>query len=149
MSNDLLIARPKAGARKKPKRVGCGPGSGHGKSAGRGTKGSGARASGNLPPWFEGGQMPLVRRVPKRGFHNPFKKEFALVKVGELNCFERNANVDGETLKEAGLVRKRDRLIKLLGDGKIDRPLKVKVHRVSRGARRKIEEAGGTWEEMS
>ena len=149
MSNDLLIIKPKEGARKRRKRLGCGPGSGQGKTAGRGHRGTGARSGGKVPPWFEGGQMPLVRRVPKRGFHNPFKKEFALVKVGELKCFPQDSTVDVDVLKEAGLVRKRDKLIKLLGNGKIDRPLRVKVHRISRGARKKIEDAGGAWEEMT
>ena len=128
--------------------MGRGPGSGHGKTATRGTKGSKARSGGNPPPWFEGGQMPLVRRVPKRGFHNPFRKEYAIIKVADLGRFDENAIVDPEALKEAGLVKRREKRIKLLGDGELGKPLTVKVHKISRGARRKLESAGATWQEL-
>ncbi len=146
--SDLEGLRPHPGARKKPKRVGRGPGSGQGKTSGRGTKGYKSRAGGNPHPWYEGGQMPLVRRLPKRGFHNPFRVEFALIKVGDLERFEEGSVVDIDALKGVGLIGKRDKLIKLLGNGELQKPLTVKVHKVSRGARVKLEAAGGSWLEV-
>ena len=132
-----------AGSRKKRKRVGRGLGSGHGKTACRGTKGQRARSGGGPPPGFEGGQMPLKRRVPKRGFTNIFKKKYALVKLKDLNRFEQNSIIDPQALLKEGLVKKIYDGIKILGDGDIDRPLIVKVHKVTKSAQKKIEAAGG------
>ncbi|HHN74347.1 MAG TPA: 50S ribosomal protein L15 [Acidobacteria bacterium] len=135
---------PAPGARKKRKRIGRGPGSGTGKTAGRGEKGQKSR-SGYSRRWgFEGGQMPLVRRVPKRGFTNIFREEYAEVNVGRLDRFESGSEVTPEALVDKGLLRQSETLrVKLLGKGEIDRPLTVHVHKVSAGARTKIESAGG------
>lgn len=148
MTNDLGVIKPNQRVKKGPKRLGRGPGSGHGQTACRGTKGSGARKSGKLPGWFEGGQMPLARRVPKRGFTNPFSKRYALVKLSQLDRFAEGAVVDLESLQAAGLVGKRAKLAKLLGDGKINRPVTVRLHKITRGARSKLEAAGGSGEEI-
>ncbi|MDQ7007006.1 MAG: 50S ribosomal protein L15 [Acidobacteriota bacterium] len=135
---------PAPGSRKKRKRIGRGPGSGTGKTAGRGEKGQKSR-SGYSRRWgFEGGQMPLVRRVPKRGFTNIFREDYAEVNVGRLGRFDSGAEVTPEALVDKGLLRRSETLrIKLLGKGEIDRPLTVHVHKVSAGARSKIEGAGG------
>lgn len=134
---------PSRGARKKRKRVGRGPGSGHGKTSCRGHKGQKARAGGSISPGFEGGQMPLQRRLPKRGFTNVFKKEYALINIRDLGRFSANAILDIEVLKSAGLVKKVGDGIKLLGKGEISHPLVLKVNRVSKTAKEKIEAAGG------
>jgi len=136
---------PKSGSRKARKRIGRGPGSGHGKTACRGQKGQKARSGGRVRPGFEGGQMPLQRRLPKRGFTNPFRVEFKAVNLRDLERFEAGAGVGPEEMAEAGLIGKKDR-VKLLGQGDITRPLQVKVHRVSGSARSKIEAAGGAVE---
>ncbi|MEE8448255.1 MAG: 50S ribosomal protein L15 [Thermodesulfobacteriota bacterium] len=149
MTNDLGLIGPNQRASKEPKRLGRGPASGHGKTAGRGHKGSGARKSGNMPAWFEGGQMPLSRRVPKRGFRNPFKKQYALVKISQLTRFPEGAVVDMESLQAAGLIGKRAELAKLLGDGQIDKPITVRLHKITRGARKKLEAAGGSGQEIN
>src|SRR5438105_15127343 len=116
--NDL---RPAAGAIKKRKRIGRGPGSGHGKTAGKGHKGRGARSGGNTPPGYEGGQMPLQRRLPKRGFHNPFRETYSIVNLAQLDVgFEPGAVVNGETLRARGLVRG-SRRIKILADGTLSK----------------------------
>lgn len=138
--------RPAPGARSRGKRVGRGKGSGLGKTSGRGSKGLRARSGGGSPPGYEGGQMPLQRRLPKRGFRNLFRKEFAIVTVKDLNRFEAGAVVDLPALRAAGLVAKVRDGVKLLADGEIDRPLTVKVDRASRAAARKIEAAGGILE---
>jgi large subunit ribosomal protein L15 len=136
--------RPAPGARRRPKRVGRGPGSGHGKTAGRGTKGLKARAGGATRPGFEGGQMPLYRRLPKRGFTPRDRLTFAVVNLKALEAFEAGSVVDPERLAEAGLIKKAERgRVKLLGAGDPGRPLTVKVHAASTGARQKIEAAGG------
>jgi large subunit ribosomal protein L15 len=133
--------------RKRRKRVGRGPGSGHGKTSGRGTKGQKARSGGAKGPGFEGGQMPLQRRLPRRGFSNaPFKREFAVVNVGELARFAAGSRVDPDAMRQARLVRGRDREVKVLGEGEVAVPLHVSAHAFSREARRKIEAAGGTAE---
>ncbi len=138
------IGSPK-GANRDKKRRGRGPGSGTGKTGGRGHKGQKARSGGGIPPWFEGGQMPLNRRVPKRGFTNIFKKEFQLVNLDELEArFDSGATVDGTTLKENGLVRYADRPIKLLGRGKVEKQLTVTVAKASKSAVAAIEAAGGS-----
>jgi len=141
--NDL---KPVAGSRRPRKRVGRGPGSGLGKTCGRGQKGQKSRSGARIPAWFEGGQMPLQRRLPKRGFYNPFSKKIAEVNVGSLVAFEAGSEVDVAALQLAGLVKKVGDGVKLLGNGEIDRALTIKVHRVSAAARAKVEAAGGTVE---
>jgi len=134
---------PAAGSRRGRKRVGRGPGSGHGKTACRGHKGQNSRSGGGVRPGFEGGQMPIHRRLPKRGFKNPFRKEYSVVNVGDLSRFEPNTQLDPDALKEAGLVWKMLDGVKLLGSGEISHPLVVRIHKVSQSAREKIEGAGG------
>jgi len=134
---------PPRGARKAVKRFGRGPGSGHGKTAGRGTKGQKARSGGNIRPGYEGGQMPLQRRLPKRGFTNIFRKGFAIVNIRDLGRFEEGSVVDKGALMAAGLIRRNIDGVKLLGQGTIDYPLVLKVDRCSRSARAKIEAVGG------
>ena len=138
--NDLSPAR---GARKHRKRVGRGPGSGHGKTAARGHKGQKSRSGGKIRPGFEGGQMPLHRRLPKRGFTNIFKKPVEIVNLRDLGRFSSGNTVDLHDLIDSGLVKKRDSVVKLLATGDITFPLTVKVHKVSAMAREKIERAGG------
>ncbi|MBW2284280.1 MAG: 50S ribosomal protein L15 [Deltaproteobacteria bacterium] len=135
---------PAKGARKARKRVGRGPGSGHGKTACRGHKGQKSRSGGGPRPGFEGGQMPLQRRLPKRGFSNLFRKQYSVVNVRDLDRFEPNAQVDTEAFMERGLVKQVRDGVKLLGNGDISHPLQIKVHKVSRTARQKVEAAGGT-----
>lgn len=138
----LHSLRPAAGATKATKRLGRGPGSGHGKTAGKGHKGQKARSGGHVRPGFEGGQMPLIRRVPKRGFTNPFKVRTQVVNLKGLADFG-GREVTAALLAEAGLVRDADRPIKLLADGDAPRGLVVKGLAVSSSARAKIEAAGG------
>jgi large subunit ribosomal protein L15 len=137
---------PAVGSRKKRKRVGRGPGSGHGKTACRGHKGQKSRSGGGVRPGFEGGQMPLQRRLPKRGFTNIFKKQYALVNLRDLGRFESNTTLDIHSLKNAGLVKKGRDEVKVLGYGDISVPLVLKVNRVTKAAREKIEAAGGSVE---
>ncbi|MGE5842519.1 MAG: 50S ribosomal protein L15 [Deltaproteobacteria bacterium] len=134
---------PKEGSRKNRKRVGRGVGSGHGRTSCRGHKGQKARSGGTIVPGFEGGQMPLQRRLPKRGFTNIFKEVVAVVNLKDLNRFESSTVVDLEALKGAGLVRKAEEKVKVLGEGTLERPLTIRVARVSRAAKEKIESAGG------
>ncbi len=138
--------RPFEGSVKKKKRVGRGPGSGHGKTACRGTKGQKSRSGAAIPPGFQGGQMPIYRQLPKRGFKNPFRKAFGVVNVSTLNNLEYDDVIDINVLKGRGLVKKRDKYVKVLGNGDINKAVKLKVHAVSRTAREKIEAAGGTIE---
>ncbi len=138
--------RPFEGSVKKKKRVGRGPGSGHGKTACRGTKGQKSRSGAAIPPGFQGGQMPLYRQLPKRGFKNPFRKAFGVINVSTLNDLEYDDVIDVNLLKSRGLVKKRDKYVKVLGSGDINKAVKLKVHAVSRTAREKIEAAGGTIE---
>jgi large subunit ribosomal protein L15 len=140
----LESLRPARGAKKKRNRVGRGNGSGNGTTAGRGTKGQKSRSGVSFGPHFEGGQMPLVRRVPKRGFHSRSHKEFNLVKVGTLESLDAGTAVTPELLVEKGLVRKNDLPVKILGDGEITRALEVSAHAFSRSAMEKIQKAGGT-----
>jgi large subunit ribosomal protein L15 len=135
--------KPPAGARKRPKRVGRGPSSGHGKTAGKGHKGQRSRSGANIPRAFEGGQMPLQRRVPKRGFRNIFKKRFALVHIKDLNRFSADEEVDIEAQRKAGLVKKVYDGVKIVGDGDLTIPLTVKAHMFTESARKKIEAASG------
>lgn len=134
---------PNPGARKGRKRVGRGSGSGLGMTAGRGTKGQKSRSGGGTPPWFEGGQMPLQRRIPKRGFRNKFKVRYSVVNVGDLARFEAGAEVDVGQLMEAGLIGKLLDGVKLLGEGEISHPLTVRVHKASEAAVSKLQAAGG------
>lgn len=139
--------RPAPGAKKRPKRVGRGPGSGHGKTAGRGHKGQKARAGGGTRPGFEGGQMPLYRRVPKRGFSSGPRRTHAVVNLKSLAPFAAGSLVDPDRLVEEGVIKKAERdLVKLLGDGEVSQGLTVKVHAVSAAAKAKVEAAGGTVE---
>jgi large subunit ribosomal protein L15 len=129
---------------KSRKRLGRGPGSGHGKTAGRGGKGQSARAGYYSPPTFEGGQMPLVRRIPKRGFHNRFAPTVATINVSDLEArFDNGAEVNPETLKAKKLARGPYDLLKVLGDGQLTKTLMVSAHRFSRSAMEKITGAGG------
>ncbi|MDE0028957.1 MAG: 50S ribosomal protein L15 [Deltaproteobacteria bacterium] len=144
---DLSELRPAKGTKHAKKRVGRGEASGTGKTSGRGHKGQGSRSGGGVRPGFEGGQMPLTRRVPKRGFHNLFRTEYTPVNLDGLGDFEAGAEVSPETLREKGLLKRG--LVKILGRGDIDRPLTVKAHGFSQSARRKIEAAGGSVEVLS
>lgn len=135
--------RPANGATKKRKRVGRGDGSGHGGTSCRGSKGQNARSGGGVRPGFEGGQMPLARRLPKRGFYNKFRRDVVIVNVGQLGVFPRDSVVDADGLMTSGILKKTGDAIKVLGKGTIDHPLTVKVNAVSRGAREKIESSGG------
>jgi large subunit ribosomal protein L15 len=141
---NLGTLRPPEGSRKKKKRVGRGDGSGHGGTAGKGAKGQNARSGHSVRPNFEGGQMPLTRRIPKRGFKNPMRRIIAIVNIEQLKGFTQGALVDRDTLTAVGLVSGRVDGVKVLGNGEINFPLSLKVDRVSRGAREKIEAAGGT-----
>jgi len=136
---------PAKGSKHSRKRVGRGPGSGLGKTAGRGEKGQKSRTGYSSRPGFEGGQMPLVRRVPKRGFTNIFKTEYAVVNLSQLA--ELEGDITPESLKEQGLVRS-GRPVKVLGDGEIGKALRVTAHKFSKSARAKIEAAGGSCEEL-
>jgi len=142
---DLSHLRPAAGAIKKRKRLGRGTGSGQGKTAGKGHKGRGARSGGNTPPGYEGGQMPLARRLPKHGFHNIFREEYQIINVSSLERFAAGTSVDEAVLREAGLVRGKKR-VKILGDGTLTKSLTVKAHACSRQAREKITALGGSIE---
>jgi large subunit ribosomal protein L15 len=135
--------RPPKGTKTNPKRVGRGTGSGHGKTSCRGHKGQNARSGGGVRPGFEGGQMPLARRLPKRGFKNIFRVEYQVVNVSRLDVFESGAEVNPVGLLTRRMIRKKEMPVKILGKGEITLPLTVKVHAVSETARKKIEEAGG------
>ena len=142
---DRLAPRP--GATQSVKRVGRGPGSGWHKTSGRGMKGQGKRSPGRETPfWFEGGQMPLARRLPKRGFHNIHRVEFQIVNVGALCGFEAGETIDAEALASRGLIRRRGGGVKILGQGDAPKKVTLKVQRISGGARAKIEKAGGSVE---
>ena len=134
---------PPAGAKKNTKRLGRGSGSGQGMTAGRGTKGQKSRSGGGTPPWFEGGQMPLQRRIPKRGFTNIFKKEFSVINIQDLSKFPAGSEVGPLDLVGAGVLRKVRYGIKLLAKGEITQPVTVRVHKASASAIRRVEEAGG------
>lgn len=140
---NLSDLKPHKGSKKRPKRVGRGNGSGHGKTSCRGHKGQKSRSGGQIHPRFEGGQMPLQRRLPKRGFKNIFRKYFTIIHVGDLERFEKGVVVDIEALKKAGLVKGAFDGVKILSDGEIQYPLTLKVHRYSLAAKEKIEAAGG------
>ena len=137
---------PVPGSVKDVKRIGRGHGSGNGKTAGKGHKGQKARAGHGMRPGFEGGQMPLQRRLPNRGFNNIFAKELAVVNIASLNAFENGDVVDAAALKAKGIVKKELDGIKILGNGKLEKKLTVKVAAVSASAKEKIEAAGGAVE---
>ena len=139
---NLSSLRPPAGQRHARKRVGRGMGSGHGKTASRGHKGQGSRAGTRFRPGFEGGQMPLQRRLPKRGFHNLFRKRYAIVNLKQIARLGESA-VSPELLLERGLIRKLYDGLKVLGEGELSAPVSISAHRFSRSAREKIEQAGG------
>lgn len=136
--------KPPAGATHKRKRVGRGDGSGHGSQSGKGAKGQKARAGGGVRLGFEGGQLPLIKRLPrKRGFVNIFKTEYSLVNVGELKAFSANSEITAKELLDNGLIKSFKYPIKILGDGNIDRPLVVKANKFSAAAEKKITAVGG------
>lgn len=134
---------PAPGSSKKPKRIGRGHGSGLGKTAGKGHKGQKARAGRGMRPGFEGGQMPLQRRIPKRGFNNIFAKKITIVNLSSLNKFEDGSIVDTQAIINAGITKKEYDGIKILGNGKLTKKLTVKVAAFSESAKQKIEAAGG------
>ena len=143
---DLSDLSPAKGSRSARKRLGRGPGSGLGKTSGRGHKGRGARSGGNTHPRFEGGQMPLQRRLPKRGFHNPFRRTYSVINLSRLEAlFEGGAVVDAAVLIERGVVRA-GRPIKVLGQGELSKALTVKAHAFSASAKERIAAAGGSAE---
>ena len=139
---DLKTLKAPAGSRKKCKRIGRG--GAHGGTAGKGHKGQKARSGGGAKPGFEGGQMPMARRLPKRGFRNPFRREIITINLGQLNVFPERSVVDADALMAMGLIKKRGDGVKLLGKGEIQYPLSVKLDALSKGARTKIEAAGGS-----
>ena len=134
---------PAKGSRKAPKRLGRGVASGSGKTAGRGTKGYNSRSGGGVRPGYEGGQMPLQRRLPKHGFTNIFKKNIAIINIRDLAKFDKGSVVDTAALIQAGLVKGKRDGVKLLGQGEINYSLDVRVNQISQSAREKIETAGG------
>jgi len=142
---NLADLAPAPGSRKKRKRVGRGPGSGHGKTSCRGHKGQNSRSGGGVKPGFEGGQMPLQRRLPKRGFTNIFQKTFSIVNVGSLEKLEES-EITPEVLIKQGLVRKIQDGVKILGNGELTKSVTVKAHAFSASAKEKIEKARGTAE---
>lgn len=139
----LANLSPNAGSTKQRKRLGRGPGSGHGKTAGRGHKGFKSRSGSGIKPGFEGGQMPLQRRLPKRGFTNIFRKEYTLISLTQLEQFEGDEIISVEALVNAGLVKK-GCLVKILANGEIKKAVKVQVDKISKAAQAKIETAGGS-----
>jgi large subunit ribosomal protein L15 len=137
--------RPRPGSRHRVKRLGSGESSGHGKTSGKGSKGQKARSGGSIRLGFEGGQMPLIRRLPKRGFNNAaFHKRYAVVNLSDLSAFKAGTVVNEQLLRESNLVRGHFAGIKILGDGELKHELKVQVDKISTTAREKIEKAGGT-----
>lgn len=145
----LSTLRPARGSSQNRKRVGRGPGSGLGKTSGKGHKGHKARTGGYTNPGFEGGQTPLYRRIPKRGFTNIFRTEFAVLNVASLNGFSSGEVVTPELLHERGLVRQASRPVKILGEGDLKAALTVRAHAFSRSAEEKITRAGGRVERLS
>lgn len=138
--------KPAPGANRKNKRVGRGMGSGHGKTSARGYNGQLSRAGARMRPGFEGGQMPLHRRLPKRGFNNIFRKEYVAVNLEKLACFEAGAQVSPEILKDRGLVKNLRDGVKILGVGELPHALTVRAHKFSKSAAEKIRKAGGAAE---
>lgn len=148
MSDILSRLKPPKGSRKSVKRVGRGPGSGLGKTSGRGQKGQKSRSGAGVGRGFEGGQMPVQRRLPKRGFNNPFRKDLAVVNVGRLDVFDDGAVVDVDLLVSSGLIKSVGDGVKILGVGEVSKKLTVRTHAISKSALEKIEKAGGTFEKV-
>jgi large subunit ribosomal protein L15 len=149
MTMRLHNLKPRPGAKHRTKRLGIGESSGHGKTSGRGGKGQTARSGGTIRLGFEGGQMPLLRRIPKRGFNNAnFRTVYTIVNVDDLNVFDDGATVTPEALAEAGLADRLFEGVKVLGNGDLKKKLTVKAQRFSASAREKIEKAGGQCEEL-
>jgi large subunit ribosomal protein L15 len=140
---NLSELKSPAGSNKNKKRVGRGIGSGHGKTSTRGHKGQKARSGGGTRPGFEGGQMPLQRRLPKRGFNNIFRKEYVIINVKDLNRFEDGTEVTPEVLLQAGLIKSLKEKVKILGDGELEKKLVLKVNKVSQQAQEKVTAKGG------
>ena len=137
--------RPRPGARHRVKRLGCGESSGHGKTSGKGHKGQKARSGGSIRLGFEGGQMPLIRRMPKRGFNNAnFKTRFAVVNLDTLNAFDNGATVDEQALLAAGVIRRPYDAVKILGSGELKKKLTIVANKASESAKAAIEKAGGS-----
>jgi len=137
--------QPRPGSRHRVKRLGCGESSGHGKTSGKGNKGQKARSGGSIRLGFEGGQMPLIRRLPKRGFNNAaFHQRYAIINLDDLNAFKAGTDVNEQLLRESKLVRGNFVGIKILGDGELKHGLNVEADKISAAAREKIEKAGGT-----
>jgi len=136
--------KPSKGSIKNKKRIGRGHGSGLGKTSGRGHKGAGQRSGNKRRAWFEGGQMPLARRLPRRGFTNIFKEEIQIVNISDLNRIEKNSEIDPVVLQENGMIRSSLKPVKILGGGDIDKKLNVTASAFSASAKNKIEKAGGT-----
>ncbi|MGD1157156.1 MAG: 50S ribosomal protein L15 [Terriglobia bacterium] len=149
MATHIGALRPPAGAHKRSKRIGQGMGSGHGKTATRGSKGQRSRSGMRMRPGFEGGQMPLHRRLPKRGFTNIFRKHYAVVNLKDLEEFKPEEKITPEVLVERGLVKRLGDGLKVLGGGELKSPLQVSAHIFSKSAREKIQKAGGKAEVIS
>lgn len=141
---NLSNLSPQPGSTKQRKRLGRGHGSGHGKTSGRGHKGFKARSGSGIKPGFEGGQMPIQRRLPKRGFNNIFRRAFAILNVKDLNSFDDGATINRESLIAAGMIKQSAEQVKILGDGEITKKVTVDVDKLSKSAQAKIEAAGGT-----
>ena len=136
--------KPRPGAKHRVKRLGCGESSGHGKTSGKGHKGQKARSGGSIRLGFEGGQMPLIRRLPKRGFNNAaFKTKYAVINLDELEVFEAGSQINEQILREKGLVNGKIDGVKILGHGELTKKLMVEANKFSESARQKIEQAGG------
>jgi large subunit ribosomal protein L15 len=144
MAISLTNIKPAKGAVKKRKRLGCGTGSGHGGTSTKGHKGVKARSGPNIPAWFEGGQMPLQRRLPKRGFTNNFATEYLTINVGELDGLKLEGQIDIEALKKLGRLSGSTKRLKILGEGDLTKPLVIRADAFSKGAITKIQAAGGT-----
>jgi len=141
--------KPAAGSKKNSKRIGRGDGSGHGTYSGRGLKGQKSRSGGNVHPRFEGGQLPIIQRLPRqRGFTNIFRTEYATVNIGRLDIFADKSEVGLEQLKSARLIKSTEAPVKILGHGQISKKLKITANKFSKSAREKIEAAGGTATEI-
>jgi large subunit ribosomal protein L15 len=143
----LINLRPPKGARHRRKRIGCGPGSGHGKTSTRGHKGSGARKGTEYDARFEGGQMPLYRKIPKRGFNPPKRLIYEVINLGDISRVKLSGMINAETLKKAGLLKK-NLPIKILGKGEISSPVTIQANAISESAQKKLEAAGGKFEKI-
>jgi len=148
MASDINDLKPMVGAKRARRRVGRGPGSGWGTTAGRGQKGQKSREGNNIPSWFEGGQMPLQRRLPKRGFASTRKITPVTLNLRDLTGLDEVSVIEPASLIEAGKIPKNTKILKILGEGELEKPVTIRAHRFSKNARAKIEAAGGTIEEI-